>query len=212
MYIYSFSFPQGGTVQLLGMTDSPYVRRVAVTMQLLGLVYEHRPISVFRTYDQFKAVNPVVRIPTLVCDDGEQLMDSHLIIDYLEGLAGRSLMPEEMSARRRALRLLGLATVACEKTGQVVHEYHVRTPELRSGPWLARVLEQLVAALRLLEIELTAQPFGEQLDQASLTVAITWRFTQIYVKDSIVPMDFPALAAHSAWAERQAAFRAVPAE
>lgn len=199
-------------MQLLGMTDSPYVRRVAITMQLLGLAYEHRPISVFRTYAEFKAINPVVRIPTLVCDDGEQLMDSHLIIDYLEHLAGRSLMPEELSARRRALKLLGLATAACEKTGQVVHEYHVRTPELRSEPWLARVYEQLKAALGLLERELVAQPFGDQLDQASLTVAITWRFTQIYVKDRILAADFPALAAHSAWAERQAAFLAVPAE
>jgi glutathione S-transferase len=47
-------------VQLIGMLDSPYVRRAAITLRLLGLPFEHRPISVFRQYDEFAAINPVV--------------------------------------------------------------------------------------------------------------------------------------------------------
>ena len=66
-------------MQLIGMLDSPYVRRVAISLQLLGLDFEHRPISVFRTFDQFRQINPVVKAPTLVCDDGTVLMDSTLI-------------------------------------------------------------------------------------------------------------------------------------
>ena len=68
-------------MQLIGMLDSPYVRRVAVSLQLLGLPFEHRSISVFRTFEQFQQINPVVKAPTLVCDDGTVLMDSTLIID-----------------------------------------------------------------------------------------------------------------------------------
>ena len=71
-------------MQLIGMLDSPYVRRVAVSFQLLGLPFEHRSISVFRTFEQFHAINPVVKAPTLVCDDGTVLMDSTLILDYAE--------------------------------------------------------------------------------------------------------------------------------
>src|SRR3954463_3317706 len=69
---------------LIGMLDSPYVRRCAVSMKLMGIAFEHRPVSVFRHFEQFRAINPVVKAPTLVCDDGTVLMDSTLILDYLE--------------------------------------------------------------------------------------------------------------------------------
>src|SRR5438876_11421193 len=93
---------EGLTMQLIGMLDSPYVRRVAVSLQLLGLPFEHRSISVFRTFEQFSAINPVVKAPTLVCDDGTVLMDSTLIIDYAEALAAprKSLMPVGVMERQ----------------------------------------------------------------------------------------------------------------
>ena len=74
-------------MQLIGMLDSPYVRRVAVSMKLMGIDFEHQSVSVFRQFDRFREINPVVKAPTLVCDDGTVLMDSTLILDYLEGIA-----------------------------------------------------------------------------------------------------------------------------
>ena len=76
-------------MQLIGMLDSPYVRRTAISLRLLGQPFEHRSISVFRQFDAFAAINPVVKAPSLVCDDGEVLMDSGLILDYAERLAAR---------------------------------------------------------------------------------------------------------------------------
>lgn len=104
-------------MQLIGMLDSPYVRRVAISLQLLGLHFEHRPISVFRTFEDFRQINPVVKAPSLVCDDGEVLMDSTLIIEFAEALVGgrRSLMPNTLAERQHALRQIGLALAACEK-------------------------------------------------------------------------------------------------
>jgi len=69
---------------LIGMLDSPYVRRCAVSMKLMGVPFEHRPVSVFRHYEQFRAINPVVKAPSFICDDGTVLMDSTLILDYVE--------------------------------------------------------------------------------------------------------------------------------
>src|SRR5687767_10282394 len=111
-------------MQLIGMLDSPYVRRVAISLRLLDLPFEHRSLSVFRTFEQFRAINPVVKAPTLVCDDGEVLMDSTLILDYAEALAGarRSLMPSGLAERQHELRLIGLALAACEKAVQIVYE------------------------------------------------------------------------------------------
>ena len=76
-------------MRLIGMLDSPYVRRVAISLQLLGLRFEHRSLSVFRAFDEFHVVNPVVKAPTLVCDDGTVLMDSGVILEYAQARAGR---------------------------------------------------------------------------------------------------------------------------
>ena len=202
-------------MQLIGMLDSPYVRRVAVSLQLLGLPFEHRSVSVFRGFDSFRQINPVVKAPTLVCDDGEVLMDSGLIIDYAEALAvpGRSLMPADIRARQHALRTLGLALAACEKSVQIVYERNVRPPEKQHAPWLQRVAGQMHAALRLLEDDvqqrgLAARPGG--VDQAVLTTAVTWYFALALVPDQFGASDYPALRALSADAEALPEFRRAP--
>ena len=107
-------------MQLIGMLDSPYVRRVAIALMRLDLPFEHRPISLFRHVDEFAAANPLIKAPTLVADDGTVLMESTLIIDYVATLApeARPLMPRAPKARLRATRLLGLALIVCEKAVQ----------------------------------------------------------------------------------------------
>lgn len=73
---------------LIGQYDSPFVRRVAVALQLYGFSYEHRPWSVFGDADRVAAVNPLRRVPTLITDDGEALLESSAILDWLDELAG----------------------------------------------------------------------------------------------------------------------------
>ena len=77
-------------MKLIGMLDSPYVRRVAISLQLLGLRFEHHSLSVFRTFAEFQQINPVVKAPTFLCDDGEVLMDSTLILEYARRLRVRA--------------------------------------------------------------------------------------------------------------------------
>ena len=113
-------------MRLIGMLDSPYVRRVAISLKLMG--------SRFRTgassrcsaiLSEFKAINPVVKAPSLVTDDGVVLMDSSLILEYAEQLApAKSLMPADDAGHVRALRLIGLALAVNEKTVQIVYETH----------------------------------------------------------------------------------------
>src|SRR3954466_2918094 len=110
-------------MKLIGMLDSPYVRRVAISLQLLGLPFEHQSLSVFRTFSEFQQINPVVKAPTLMCDDGEVLMDSTLILEYAEVLARpRTLKPAGRQDLQHDLRFTGLALAACEKSGQVIYE------------------------------------------------------------------------------------------
>ena len=202
-------------MQLIGMLDSPYVRRVAISLQQLGVPFEHRSISVFRTFEQFQRINPVVKAPTLVCDDGTVLMDSTLIIDYAESIAapGSSLMPPAGPRRLRALHRIGLALAACEKGVQIVYERNLRPADKQHEPWLARVRGQLLAACSALEATQRREPLsadGRSIDQAGVTVAVVWHFLRMLVPDVVDAAPYPALAAYSAEVERLAAFVAAP--
>jgi glutathione S-transferase len=201
-------------LKLIGMLDSPYVRRVAISLQLLQLPFEHRSLSVFRTFDEFSRINPVVKAPTLVCDDGQVLMDSTLILQYAEALAQpRSLLPRALPQLQRELQLTGLALAALEKSVQIVYERGLRPPEKLHQPWVARVTGQLLAALRLLEQALAERPLevtSGTLTQAGVSAAVTWHFVQQMLPE-VVPADrHPQLVAFSANAEALPEFMAAP--
>jgi glutathione S-transferase len=201
-------------MQLIGMLDSPYVRRVAVSLQLLGLPFEHRSVSVFRGFDEFSRINPVVKAPTLVCDDGGVLMDSTLILEYAEALAApRSLMPAAIADRQRTLQLIGLALAACEKSVQIVYERHLRPAEKQHAPWVARVQGQLAAALAALDAELARRPLActtSAIAQDGVSAAVTWFFVRAMLPELVSAAQHPALQAHSEQAERLPAFSKAP--
>ena len=211
-------------MQLIGMLDSPYVRRVAVSLQLMGLPFEHRSISVFRGFDTFRRISPVVKAPSLVCDDGTVLLDSTLILEYAEALASagaatslpssrRSLMPMGLAERRQVLSVVGLALAACEKSVQVLYESQLRPADRQHAPWLERVTDQMQVAYAELEAVVARRPLPvstEAMDQAGVSAAVAWFFTQSVQPGLVSPAQHPHLAAHSAQAECLPAFRAAP--
>ena len=200
-------------MQLIGMLDSPYVRRVAVSLQLLGLPFEHRALSVFRDFAQFQQINPLVKAPTLVCDDGTVLMDSTLILELAEYLAApeQSLMPTGSAERQQALRVIGLGLAACEKSVQIIYERELRPVEKQHEPWLTRVSGQLLAAFDALEAELLCRPLAvDSIDQAGITAAVAWRFSQTMMPELLDGARFPTLRRFSETAERLPAFAAAP--
>ena len=202
-------------MKLIGMLDSPYVRRVAVSLQLLGLRFEHQSLSVFSTFDQFRQINPVVKAPTLLADDGTVLMDSTLILQYAEAVAMPAarrtpVMPAELL---RSQYLLGLALAACDKAVQIVYERMVRPAEKLHQPWLDRVSSQVLAALDVLEAEQARHPLDATsagMPPAGVMTAITWYFIRQTVPDVVAEDRYPALAAYSRQAEALPEFQAAP--
>ncbi|HEY0267588.1 MAG TPA: glutathione S-transferase N-terminal domain-containing protein [Rhizomicrobium sp.] len=195
-------------MQLIGMLDSPYVRRVAVSLKVLGLPFDLDQVSVFRHFDRFASLNPVVKAPSLVTDDGVVLMESSLILEHIAHLAPRSLMPADRVSQAIALRQTGLALAACEKSVSVVYERNLRPSEKQHQPWLDRVRGQLLAAYGALEREASEDWFtGEDLMQPQITVAVAWRFSQHVVPELVPVGDFPRLAVLSRRAEALAPFR-----
>jgi len=203
-------------MKLIGMLDSPFVRRVAISAKRLGIALEHESVSVFRHFEHFQQINPVVKAPTLVLDDGEVLIDSTLIIDYLEALAapGNSLMPGTPGQRLRSLRLIGLALAACEKSVQLYYERNLRPAEIQYEPWMDRVKGQLAAAYSALEQELEKQPLKTDgsINQAGITLAVAWSFTRLVVPDQVQAAQFPLISSFTAYAEGLEAFVSTPIE
>jgi glutathione S-transferase len=198
---------------LIGMLDSPYVRRVAISLQLLGLRFEHRSLSVFRAFDEFQAINPVVKAPTLLCEDGTVLMDSSVILDYAQALARRSLRPGNLADLQLDLRVIGLGLAACDKSVQLIYERALRPAEKQHEPWVTRVTGQLRAALTGLEAEVARRPLAThpgKMTQGGITAAITWHFIQRMLPQVIPAAQFPALAGFSLAAEALAPFKAAP--
>jgi glutathione S-transferase len=200
-------------ITLVGYMDSPFVRRVAVSARFLDVPYKHEEISIFRDYEKFREINPLVKVPTVIFDDGKVMVDSTLIIDYLEYTSGRSLLPVSNSARLEVLRVVGVALVAAEKAVQLIYETRQRPPELHHAPWIARVKQQLNAALDLLE---ACAGDGESwlhentVGQADITLAIVWRFVQHAHPHLVSVADYPGLAVFSARAEQLPQFVACP--
>jgi glutathione S-transferase len=170
---------------LYGRYASPFVRRVAVTLQLYGLKYRHAPMMPFGPDKaELAKFNPIARVPALQLPDGEMLIDSAVILDYLDyldGLAGaqRALTPTEGKARRRVLTLLAVAHGANEKLVVSLYERHFRPREEWHRPWLETCDKQVRDGFRWLDAEFAGPWFtGAAMTQADITVAVFWLFAR----------------------------------
>jgi glutathione S-transferase len=167
---------------LIGMFDSPFVRRVAVTMNLLTIPFEHRNWSVGRDFDRIREFNPLGRVPTLVLDGGQSLIESAAILDYLDDLVGpkRALLPPSGGDRRDALRAMSVAVGAAEKGVLQIYEGAFRPAEKRHEPWIDRCRAQMHGALAELERVAAGRNdqwlVGERMTQADITASCVFTF------------------------------------
>ncbi len=190
-------------MQLLGRYLSPFVRRVATTMNFYGIAFEHRPLQ--HTGDDvptLRALNPVGRVPALVLDDGEVIVDSATILDYLDREVGpeRALTPAAGPARTRVMSLTAIAIGAIDKAIAVAYEARFRPEEKRHAPWVERCAEQARGGYAHLEAHLDAEPEGRWLhggamSQADITTAIGWQFMEIATPEVQASVEAPRIAA-----------------
>ena len=190
---------------LIGQYDSPFVRRVAIAMRIYGLKFDHKPWSTFGDADKIAPYNPLRRVPTLVLDDDEALIDSVAIIDYLDELVGpdKAMIARGGIERRRHFRLIALATGLGDKSVSLVYESALRKEQLKL--WVDRCEAQISGALEALEKEReaikTQYLFGERIGHSDIAVACVLRFTREAHSRLFDPTRYPALFAHAAHCE-----------
>jgi glutathione S-transferase len=203
---------------LIGMFDSPFVRRVAVTMNLFEMAFEHRNWSVGKDFELIRQFNPLGRVPTLVQPDGEALIESNAILDFLDECVGpeRALMPRSGKDRRQALRLMAVAMGAAEKGVTQVYETVFRPPEKRYRPWVERCHAQMHAALAELDRVCQARAgewlIGDRMTHPDITATCVYTFLVDALAIDHAAMAYPGLAAIAERCEALPEFRSVRTE
>lgn len=199
---------------LIGQYDSPFVRRVAIAMRLYGLPFEHRPWSTFGEGDKIAPYNPLRRVPTLVLDGGEALVESAAILDYLDDLVGpdKALIPARGEARRRQMRICALAMGCGDKAVSLLYERVLRK-EQSLKLWVERCESQIGGVLAMLEKERASVKtpfwFGERIGHADIAVACVLRLTGEAHPGLVDAKRYPALTAHAAACEAMAPFQEI---
>lgn len=189
---------------LVGQYDSPFVRRVAMSMLLLGLPFKRNRISVFGDAEAMRRINPLGRIPSLILDDHEVLIDSGAILDYLDEIVGpeRALLPARGADRRRALRLAALGSGVIEKAGAIVYERTLRAPEKRLQIWIDRCRTQLDSGLAAIEAVLASSRgghrfyLGDRPMQPDITIACMLEYLGRSLPEALNATRHPNLDRH----------------
>jgi glutathione S-transferase len=198
---------------LIGQYDSPFVRRVAIALRLYGLPFEHRPWSTFGEGDKIAPYNPLRRVPTLVLDDGEALIESTAITDYLDELVGpeKAMIADSGPERRHGLKICALATGLGDKAVSLVYERVLRKDQ--SKIWVERCEAQIGGVLDVLEKERAAIAtpywFGTRIGHADIAVACVLRFTGEAHPALFGRARYPALKAHAARCEALPPFQEI---
>lgn len=200
-------------MRLIGQYDSPFVRRVAIALRLYRMDFEHAPWSTFGDAGKIAAYNPLIRVPTLVFDDGVALMDSAAILDVLDEMAGadRALIAPRGPERREALRLIALAGGAADKGVSLLYERALRPAAFDT--WVERCHAQVSGALAALEAaragRATPWLFGDALGHADIILATMLRFVREALPGVFDLDAWPAIAAHAAACEALPVFQEI---
>jgi len=198
---------------LIGQYDSSFVRRIGIALTLYGLPFEHRPWSIFGDVDKIQAINPLIRVPTMVLDNGDVIVDSPSMIDHLDGLVAPDLrlLPQAEPERRRAVAVMALATGFADKGAALFYEQQLH--DKPSEFWMERCKRQMVGVLDVLEAKrsgITSRYWlGEQFGHADIAVTCAIRHMSEAHPGLVRLENYPALSTHCASMEALPVFREI---
>lgn len=205
-------------MKLFGSYRSPFVRRVAITMNTFGMPFEHMDVPVFDNPDDINKYNPLTRVPTLVLDDGEVLIESYAMLDALDEMAGpeKALCPASGAARRHVMRVTAAAVGTMDKSQWAAYETRFHPKEKVHQPWIDHNDKSVKGGLAFLnDLATEAGDSGwlagtDALSQADISGVVAYGFACMARPKLGVAEAYPALAAFAARMEATAPFKASP--
>lgn len=205
-------------MKLVGIYLSPFVRRVAVSLNVLNVPFELEEVFVFGNPDVVRRYNPLVRIPILMLDDGEKLVESGAILDEIDQMVGpeQRLMPSENPLRRRVAQTAAIALACAEKAQWAFYEDRVRPAEKVHSPWIEHNDRQVLGGLGQLDASVAQIGQGgwiagtTSISQADVTTAVAYTFANTARPNLQLAERFPALSRFAERCETLSAFASAP--
>jgi glutathione S-transferase len=200
-------------VELIGQFDSPFARRVGIVMRSYGIPFTHNRWSVFGNADELSRVNPLIRVPTLVLDDGTALIETAAIIDYLDTCVApeKRMTPKSQPARLLDQRIISMASGVSDMAVRLFYEQ--RLHKQPSRVFVARITKQLAGALAWLESDRASRAsetwFGGAMTLADIAVTCTIRHLREAHSTLWDDATYPSLAKHCAHFEAQPVFQEI---
>lgn len=184
---------------LIGRYLSPFTRRVAVSLKVLDLPFERRPLTAWHDLEALRRLNPVGRVPALILGDGEMIFDSSAILDDLDRMVGpeRALLPEGGPERREALRVTVVALGVMDKAAAARYERMMRPEDKIHQPWIDHNLGQVLSGLGWLEDHFADSALPPPISQPVISTVVAHDFLAVAMADMVDLAPFPALRALS---------------
>ena len=180
-------------MKLFSSSATPFGRKVEVVAIEKGLIdsIEVVPTPTLPTapHEGLARVSPLIKIPTLIMDDGRALYDSLVICDYFDTLRPPRVIPESGPRRWDVLTVHALASGICEAAVTARYEQALRPEPLRWPDWTRAQMKKIESGLDWLEgnvallgdgatasIELSQVAVGCALDYLGFRFAeVDWR-------------------------------------
>jgi maleylacetoacetate isomerase len=203
-------------MQLYTYYRSSAAFRVRIALALKNLPYESIPIHLGRgehLHDYYRAINPQRRVPALLLDDGNLLIQSLAIIEYLDEIyPSPPLLPSDPIARAHARAVAQI--ISCDihpvnnagTRKRLTEQFGANDQALDA--WTAHWIREGFAAVDKL-IEPGPYAFGDRVTIADLCIV-----PQVYnARRFHIPLsDFPRVVAVDSAAKQHPAFAAAAPE
>ncbi len=198
---------------LVGQFDSPFVRRVAATMNHYGMPFDRHVLSAFGDKADLARLNPLGKVPALIVGDDDIVFDSAAILDYLDSLVDASvaLTPRDGKERRHVIRLATVAAGLSDRAVQLRTETVRRPAQLQNPAFVDDYHAAIRGSLDYLEAQCVGPwMLGEAASQADFSVTATLTHLSARVSEYADLRPWPKIADVRTAGEALPAFAEAP--
>jgi glutathione S-transferase len=178
-------------MKLIGSLASPYVRKVRVVLAEKKLDCQFEVENVWAADTVIDQFNPLGKVPSLVMEDGSVMIDSRVIVEYLDTLTPVcKLLPPNGRDRADVKCWEALADGMLDAAVSVRLERAMRPVEKQSEEWMARQMRKVTMSLAALSAKLGEQAYCAGIHYSLADVAVgcalgwlSFRFPEIRWRD-----------------------------